>query len=634
MPLNKRKTEDILKHSFARCMASGLERRSTLDTSSLKHFAIDEQSLFLKNCSQEAFLFIQEMVDSDEWGLVLSDANSMIIDIQGNIHITKYLSKFGITPLACLSEEIAGSNAINIAIFEDTPIFTLANQHFLFHFEGLFSVAAPIHNNENEIVGTLSIWGKSENAPTNGLQLAQKGADFISKSYKWQADKEKNEKNLALLNSIFDTLNNGLIAVNSGGTVVKLNQSVSRMLGLRNGELNGTFIGKILPLWHAVNSRLQNGERIFDEELVFENVPLKEKYAVNLLPRLMEGRFVGAVIIIREMKRVYNMVNKFTGMSARYTFDDIIGESYEMQRVIEYAKIVANSPSTILIDGESGTGKELLAQSIHSYSHRGSAGFIAVNCGALPESLIESELFGYDDGAFTGARKGGKPGKFELANGGTLFLDEIGEMPIDMQVKLLRVIQEGVITRVGGTKEIRVDVRIIAATNKDLKEEIKKGLFRLDLYYRLSVIPLRIPSLKERKEDIPMLINYFLHSKALKLNKDVPEISPEVYHFLLTYPWPGNVRELENFIEKTVNLNGNIVWDVSKEQVKNLPNVGSAISKKTSTKSELMTFDEMEKRLITEALKELNGNISQIAKVLGTSRNTLYLKMRKYRIEH
>lgn len=615
-------------------MASGLERRSTLDTSSLKHFAIDEQSLFLKNCSQEAFLFIQEMVDSDEWGLVLSDANSMIIDIQGNIHITKYLSKFGITPLACLSEEIAGSNAINIAIFEDTPIFTLANQHFLFHFEGLFSVAAPIHNNENEIVGTLSIWGKSENAPTNGLQLAQKGADFISKSYKWQADKEKNEKNLALLNSIFDTLNNGLIAVNSGGTVVKLNQSVSRMLGLRNGELNGTFIGKILPLWHAVNSRLQNGERIFDEELVFENVPLKEKYAVNLLPRLMEGRFVGAVIIIREMKRVYNMVNKFTGMSARYTFDDIIGESYEMQRVIEYAKIVANSPSTILIDGESGTGKELLAQSIHSYSHRGSAGFIAVNCGALPESLIESELFGYDDGAFTGARKGGKPGKFELANGGTLFLDEIGEMPIDMQVKLLRVIQEGVITRVGGTKEIRVDVRIIAATNKDLKEEIKKGLFRLDLYYRLSVIPLRIPSLKERKEDIPMLINYFLHSKALKLNKDVPEISPEVYHFLLTYPWPGNVRELENFIEKTVNLNGNIVWDVSKEQVKNLPNVGSAISKKTSTKSELMTFDEMEKRLITEALKELNGNISQIAKVLGTSRNTLYLKMRKYRIEH
>jgi len=306
-----------------------------------------------------------------------------------------------------------------------------------------------------------------------------------------------------------------------------------------------------------------------------------------------------------------------------------------MQRVIEYAKIVANSPSTILIDGESGTGKELLAQSIHNYSNRRNAGFVAVNCGALPETLIESELFGYDSGAFTGASKGGKPGKFELANGGTLFLDEVGEMPLDMQVKLLRVIQEGVITRVGGTKNIPVDVRIIAATNKDLKEEIKEGRFRLDLYYRLSVIPLRLPSLRERKEDIPMLINYFLHSKALKLNKDVPEISPEVYRFLLSYSWPGNVRELENFIEKTVNLNGNIVWDVTKDQVKNLPEVGTTPHRgSSSSKVTLTTLDEMEKRMIKEAIKELNSNISQVAKTLGISRNTLYLKMKKYGIDH
>ena len=184
-------------------------------------------------------------------------------------------------------------------------------------------------------------------------------------------------------------------------------------------------------------------------------------------------------------------------------------------------------------------------------------------------------------------------------------------------------------------------MRIIAATNKDLKEEIKQGKFRLDLYYRLSVIPLRIPSLKERKEDIPMLISYFLHSKALKLNKDVPEISSEVYLFLLNYSWPGNVRELENFIEKTVNLNGNIVWDVSKDQVKNLPNVGNipllnepTDRRSADRKTPLITIDEMEKRMITQAVKELEGNISQIAKILGLSRNTLYLKMRKYGIQH
>jgi transcriptional regulator with PAS, ATPase and Fis domain len=341
---------------------------------------------------------------------------------------------------------------------------------------------------------------------------------------------------------------------------------------------------------------------------------------------LTDGKIEGAVISFREMKRVYKTVNKYTGMHARYTFEDLIGESDEIKRVTEYAKAVADSPSTVLITGESGTGKELIAQSMHNHSSRAENGFVALNCGAIPPSLIESELFGYDEGAFTGAFKGGRPGKFELANGGTLFLDEIGEMPTDMQVKLLRALQEGNITRVGGSKQIPVDVRIIAATNKNLKEEIEKGNFRSDLYYRLSVIPIHLPALRERREDIPLLISYFLNLKSVKLKKTAPEIEKELFIRLTWYDWPGNIRELENFIEKYVNLSGDLSFDPEtfsqqKESTKSV--------KFTSDSNEVVTLAEAERNAILIALESTSRNISHTARALGISRNALYEKMKR-----
>lgn len=619
-------------------MAFGLERRQNPHPKNIsKEELIERQAV-----NEELITITEPTVQAlngyfNEKGtfLVLTDSEGCILKVYGDSQSVKGASKLFFSPGTFADEENLGSTSIGVVLHEKHPIQLASKDHFHFSFNEYTSVGAPITNEEGSIIAVLSIFFKNESVAPNTINIVQAAALGISTQVKNSQTQQSLEHSNRLLSTIINTLNHGLIAVNADGNVLCHNKTALLALGLSEKELESRNISDILPQWESSLPILKRNERIFDEEVTFDNVPVKERYAVNLLPTFIEGSFVGAVILIREMKRVYNIVNKFTGMNARYTFEDIIGESYEMQRVIEYAKIVANSPSTILIDGESGTGKELLAQSIHTYSNRRNAGFVAVNCGALPESLIESELFGYDSGAFTGASKGGKPGKFELANGGTLFLDEVGEMPLDMQVKLLRVIQEGVITRVGGTKNIPVDVRIIAATNKDLKEEIKEGRFRLDLYYRLSVIPLRLPSLRERKEDIPMLINYFLQSKALKLNKDVPDISPEVYRFLLSYSWPGNVRELENFIEKTVNLNGNIVWDVTKDQVKNLPNVGTAPHRgSSSSKVTLTTLDEMEKRMIKEAIKELNSNISQVAKTLGISRNTLYLKMKKYGIDH
>ncbi|MBB6624066.1 sigma-54-dependent Fis family transcriptional regulator [Clostridium gasigenes] len=323
-------------------------------------------------------------------------------------------------------------------------------------------------------------------------------------------------------------------------------------------------------------------------------------------------------------------------------FNDIIGKSAAITNVITNCKIIANSPSTVLIQGESGTGKEVLAQAIHNYSYRRKNKFVAINCGAIPANLIESELFGYEEGTFTGGKKGGKIGKVEIANGGTLFLDEIGEMPLEMQVNLLRVLQEGVITRLGGSEEIPVDIRVIAATNKNLKKQIEKREFREDLYYRLCVIPIKIPPLRERNGDIEELIEYFLRKKSFKLNKVVPEINNELYKDLVNYNWPGNIRQLENYIENIVNLGGKLSFDLSednessKEIYSCIGIIRDEIEKSRVDINILekdLNLEIIEARTIDTAMKVNNYNITKVAIVLGISRNTLYNKIKKYNIK-
>jgi transcriptional regulator with PAS, ATPase and Fis domain len=313
-------------------------------------------------------------------------------------------------------------------------------------------------------------------------------------------------------------------------------------------------------------------------------------------------------------------------MKARFTFSDIIAKSPVMRQLVDYAKIISDSPSTVLIEGESGTGKEVFAQSIHNASSRSRMNFVAINCAAIPDNLIESELFGYSDGAFTGAKKGGLPGKFELAHKGTLFLDEIGEMSTEMQAKLLRAIQEGAITRIGGNKNIKVDVRLIAASNKDLKHEIEKETFRLDLFYRLSVIPIKIPPLRERKEDLPSLMRLFLKAKSKKLNKPLPQIRYTLLQELLDYTWPGNIRELENYIEQLVNLSSDKSLQTYKHATQS-PNIIPAPEKKVAGPP--ISLAQMEQLLIRETLDYYSNNISKTAQSLGISRNTLYQKLKR-----
>lgn len=312
-------------------------------------------------------------------------------------------------------------------------------------------------------------------------------------------------------------------------------------------------------------------------------------------------------------------------LKERYRFEDIIAKSHKMQQILEMVQTVAQSNATVLITGESGTGKELIARAIHNLSPRREKPFVAVSCAALPETLLESELFGHEKGAFTGAIAQRK-GRFELAHQGTLFLDEIGEISANIQVHLLRVLEDKEFTRVGGTQPIKVDVRLISATNKNLEEAVARGEFRDDLYYRLNVVAIRLPPLRERREDIPLLAQHFLEKFAQENQKMGLEFSPDALDFLLKYEWPGNVRELENAVERAVVLAQNSLITAADLSPQGYPSPAKTPSSRES-------LEDLEKRHILNVLLETGGNCSQAAKILGITRTTLYNKIKRYGLD-
>ncbi len=312
-------------------------------------------------------------------------------------------------------------------------------------------------------------------------------------------------------------------------------------------------------------------------------------------------------------------------LGQRYAYRNIIARSAKMQEVLSIVERVAPTNSTVLLGGESGVGKDLIARAIHEHSRRASGPFIKINCTAIPENLLESELFGYEKGAFTGASTS-KPGKFELADKGTIFLDEIGDVPQAIQVKLLRVLQEREFERLGGTRTLKVDVRLVAATNRDLRSALEQGTFREDLYYRLNVVPINIAPLRERKEDIPELVDHFLARFRRESGKAITAVTPGAMQLLMSFHWPGNVRELENIIERAVALSGATVLDASDIH---LDVARAAPAANHAFIPDGMTLDQWEDEMIREALRRANGNKSQAARLLGLSRNALRYRLSK-----
>ena len=435
----------------------------------------------------------------------------------------------------------------------------------------------------------------------------------------------------------------GYIIIEPEGNVIFVNRAYQQFLGKKKEEIVGKHITEVLfnTKLHEVAKNpapaLGVWQKQGDDYLYGNRIPLfRDGKLVGVIGQMLFQKHDDVKKLLLELHSIQSRLELYQEeinmiWSSKHTFDSIIGCNKDILAAKRTAHKAAASNATVLIYGETGVGKEVFAHAIHSGSSRAAKPFIKVNCAAIPFELLESELFGYDEGAFTGAKKRGKPGKFELANEGTLFLDEIGDMPLSMQAKLLRVLQEKEIERVGGVKPIKVNVRIIAATNQMLEDLVKKGQFRADLYYRLNVIPITIPPLRQRQEDIPDFIDAALKQVSRQFRGKPKTIHPAVLETLSGYSWPGNVRELFNVIERMVNLAEN-----DEIMMSDLPLGIADLRKKNSrtiTKSLQLMLEEAERDAIIQALQETQGNKSKAAKLLGIHRVTLHEKLRKFLLD-
>lgn len=597
-----------------------LDRAQKLDKTKQNKVLIDNALPFVHD--------LHELVKGSGFVVVLVDRDGVMLKVIGDCSA---LQRSGINHVegACWTEKVMGNTAITISLLEKIQMQVCGEEHYCMKFHEWACSAAPIKDEDGNLIGVINMSGSKELVHPHTLGMVVSAARAIEN----QIAMKKTQCQLMIkqkhYRAIIENISDGLLIIDQQGKITDLNHIGGRILGIDPREVVGMKISEVVDFQPVVLDVLKTGKSLVDKELFLKiknNIVHLVKTSIPI--RDENGVMVGVVDTFREIKRIHKMINQMVGAQATFTFQDFIGNSVKLRKTLKMAEIAANSSSTILIQGESGTGKEVLAQAIHNASDRSNGPFIALNCAAIPRELLESELFGYEEGAFTGAKRGGRPGKFELAGGGTIFLDEVGDMPLDMQVKLLRVTQDRNVMRVGGQRYLEVDVRIIAATNRDLAVEVREGNFRQDLFYRLNVLPIFIPPLRQRPEDIPLLVTHVLRKLSAKLKKQVLGLSPEVVRSLKNYYWPGNVRELENLLERCINYT-----DGDRIKVSDLPDSMLGEIDHLKLAKELKPLNEVEQQTVVQALKLAGGNVSQAAKRLGVSRTTIYNKLKKYSID-
>jgi PAS domain S-box-containing protein len=566
-------------------------------------------------------------VKSSGFQVVLSDKDGFLLEAIGDPEIIKRTRQIQLCPGGNWSEAIKGTNAIGTCLVEGKPIQVFAREHYCQPNHFLTCSASPIFNPDGLLLGALDITGDHKAHNTHTLALIVAAVNAIENQLRLHKATNKLYMAYKFSNTLLESTTDGIISIDSNGIITQLNSCGAKILGIIPRDSIGKPAEVVFKKTSVILQALTSGTEYREQEIIVDEFGKKLSHSVTPL-RDDLGNSIGALAILKEVKEKHN-VKRNVAPSAKYVFEDIFGESESVSKAVQWAKIASKSPSTVLLTGESGTGKELFAQAIHNGSARKDRPFIAINCAALPETLIESELFGYEEGSFTGSKKGGQIGKFEQANLGTIFLDEVGDIPLVTQVKLLRVIQEKKISRIGSANEIAVDIRIIAATHKDLKEEVHKGNFRKDLYYRLNVITICIPPLRDRMEDLPLLARHFVNKLSLKLGKKNISIAHDFVERIKSYCWPGNIRELENAIERAINLveDGGIItsefllFDTSPP-----PRTDEKVM-------EIKSLKEIEKDTIVNALNHFKGNILKVSAKLGIGRNTLYRKIKEYDIK-
>lgn len=581
----------------------------------------------MRRSTPEYYKAVQDVLSENKAVLLYTYINFDIFGRYGNQKLKDELAAKNIRLGATLSEKNAGTNAAVMASRSPKSVWVVGNEHYMdalkpyacyaFRINGKYGRSGYIvlmtyrDNLDERIVKLFRLIESTECIITAGL---------VAKDVIMRDAMQRNEYSKSSTSDI-------VIMVDNSSTITFANDMFYEFYNHAPLETINSSLGSICPELEPLVPLISQGKRVMGRQVELVRPSMEtEQYFVDMSPINTNSKRLGMLITLYKGKAKAASAAA-GGNAARYTFGDLIGVSEPFVQLKRFAEEIAATPSPILIQGESGTGKELFANAIHCASQRRDKPFVAINCAAIPRDLIGSELFGYVGGSFTGASRTGAKGKFELADGGTLFLDEIGEMPVEMQSVLLRALEENTITRIGATKPINVDVRIITATNKDLPKCISEGSFRADLYYRLSVINLNMVPLRQRREDIPVLADYFLKHFAASNNKPMKGISTEAMTAMMEYAWPGNVRELRNAVERgvIVSKNGYIEAEDMPEVITGRIKPQPEPEQPRERVRDLESFFERQRLDMAKKLMvEFKGNKSKVAQKMGISRSTLY----------
>lgn len=626
----------VIADSWKRCKLAKVDPYSKRPINPLNSKEINillERNKQLIEVSWPILKMIGEMIRGSGFRVDLVDKDGYFLKIISDMEILEESKKLGSVIGANRSELIAGTNGIGIALSTGKPIQILGPEHYNVYHHDWTCSAAPIRNPKGNIIGVVNMSGNYRLLHKHTLGMVVGISNAIENAFKTEEKVLDLSINNKFLNTIIESISDGLIVIDKEGKITHLNSIAGGILGKEPPDAIGKPINKLIKTNFSLFDILNNRKGYLEKEITITPFGSKESFQYLLTEKLVEdyeGKSQGIMALFKEMKKVHKLVGGIIGSKPQLNFSNIIGNNEKIKRAVNLAKVASISSCKILIQGESGTGKEIFAQAIHNNSNRRDKPFIAINCAAIPRDLVESELFGYEEGAFTGAKRGGRPGKFELAESGTLFLDEIESMPLESQPKLLRVIESNQLMRIGGNKIITTDVRIISSTNQDLLLAIKKGNFREDLLYRINTVTVDITPLRERKDDIPILVKYICNKIGRRVNKNNIEIDKKVLEVLCEYNWPGNIRELENALESAIILskNNKITMDAINENIKYF----KANNPNPRDNNKAGPLIDLEKEAILKTLEDAKDNISKASKTLGIDRSTLYRKIKKYKI--
>lgn len=634
-PVSFDKIRPIIQSSWKRSRNYGVDVSRT-DMQYVSEQELEERKKISADLIDAAFPYLHKLykiINDDESVLTLTDADAVILEVLSS-DLMKGMPSFP-KEGSIHSEKIVGTNGIGTSLSTESAIQLTGAEHWLAINQNWVCSSLPIRIN-NKIRGCINLacpmLGK-HHEHTLGLVVATVNA--IEREIMLKSVLGEKQIILQQQKAILEFVDTGIIGIDSEYHITQINKQALDAFKV-SGAWEFRHIDELINSAVKFSQMIETGELSVERDISVKIGNHFRYLSFTTMNINLEKIGIGTIIRVRTPGNVREMINRVSGAHAYYTFNDIISISETMKQQIRIAQLASKNTSNVLIIGESGTGKELLAQAIHNDSNRKNKPFIAINCGALSRDLIQSELFGYEGGAFTGAKSGGNQGKFELADTGTLFLDEIGELPLELQVNLLRVLQTGEVLRIGAKHPNPVDVRIIAATNRDLNLSVQNVTFRSDLFYRLNVLSINLPPLRDRKGDIKVLTEMLVKKAAEKLETELMPVAPGVYDLFEKFPWPGNIRELENVIQRAV-----ILSEGTEITLKEIPlhmlesSYTDAIPPQNTSEpsggdGKILDRKQSEYKLLVKTLSDTSGNLRKSALLLGVSRGTVYNMVKRH----